>query len=772
MQIGVAVTLHMHTQRPSIATMLAPSSSKEPSDLGRARHNVKPGSGGRLPGGLARRRPGRRSLGTGPAPALALLLAAAPAWAQSAATIEAIGLHKPAALTLARQDLEDCERLACPRRAHLALLVGQMELSAGDAATALARLASQPPPPRLEAFHAFYLGQAAFYTRDYARAARHFAAALSAAPPSLEARARARLGEAALAAGDPALALAHLERAATELDLPELYAQRSAARQARGDRAGARADLRTLALRFPAHPDGVLAAERLAAERARPLTLDERLTRAWALLASDPAAALAELSAIDRAGLARTASARAKAALVAAGALYAQGKDAEAERQVTLARRGAPEVAAQAALLAARRALKRDDNARARKLMTAIDRRYGATRPAEEAGFFVGWLDFQAGEYEAAVKGFEAFERRHPRARRRDEAVWFRALCLLQLRRYPEARAELERLVRRFPRSKLVPQALYWTARSRQLEADAPGEVAPAYTRLIERYPGSFHGWLAQARLRELGREPPVAFPSAPRVLEVQVPEPLELAAELRGAGLLRDADEAAQRALAAARTPELALAYGHALQRLGEFGHAHALAARALWGRAFTERAGEALALFYPRPFDASVQQAARQEGVEPHLVWSIMRRESAFRPGAHSAADARGLMQVMPATAAAIAGQMAKPVPAPDELFSPDFNIRLGAWYLARLTRRFQHPALVAAAYNAGPAAVLRWLQRHGSLPLDLFVELIPYRETRGYVKQVVADLNVYRALYGAPPDATAMFELPAPLDSGVDF
>jgi soluble lytic murein transglycosylase len=84
----------------------------------------------------------------------------------------------------------------------------------------------------------------------------------------------------------------------------------------------------------------------------------------------------------------------------------------------------------------------------------------------------------------------------------------------------------------------------------------------------------------------------------------------------------------------------------------------------------------------------------------------------------------------------------------------------------------KRFSHPVLAAAAYNAGPGPTVKWVQEKGSLPLDLFVEEIPFRETRGYVKQVVADLYLYQSFYGkeAPPPLT--LTVPVPAVEGVTF
>ena len=222
-----------------------------------------------------------------------------------------------------------------------------------------------------------------------------------------------------------------------------------------------------------------------------------------------------------------------------------------------------------------------------------------------------------------------------------------------------------------------------------------------------------------------------------------------------------------------AVRNPADALRLGHALQQLGDYGRAYALAARVLWSNAYVNKEGEALALLYPRAYRATVEQLAREQQVDAYLIWSIMRRESTFRAEVTSSANARGLMQVFPPTAVQISKQLAIDPPNPDELFSADLNLRFAAWYLAQLVARFGHPALCAAAYNAGPTPVKRWLSERGDLPLDLFVERIPYKQTRSYVKQVVADYVTYRQLYGSGKgDPSVDLTLPSRVEAGINF
>ena len=703
-------------------------------------------------------------------------LVAGVALGQSPATLEAVRLHKPDAASLAREELAACAAKKCPDAGRLALLAGTLALSDGQAAEARDVLSAHPAPEALAPFHAFYLGQARFYSGDAVGAAADFARVMESSPPAkLAARARARLGESLLKAGRAKDASKVLEDAAKATPTPELLYQRGVARGASGNRAGQVEDLLAVALRFPSHPYADDAVKWLTAGKkpAAKLGFAERTRRADGFLdAGAPQRALEELDALEK-GAKLAKPQQAKVALLRAQAYFGLKQLKDAEKALAVAEKGPADVASEAALVVARRALRSDDNVKARALMAGLDVKYPSQAAGDEGAFFVGWLDLQGGRFADSVKSFTAFNARYPRSRRRDEGLWFRSLAHLRLEEYAKAREALEALVDAFPRSNMVPQARYWVARSRELEGAKVDVVGPAYEALITSAPASFYALMAAERLRELGRTAPVHFPLPPRQLELPRPPELELAVALTRAGLFRDAADEVEAHTSRLRSAEQALPFAHALLKLGEYGHAHAVAARHLWGRAFGSREPDALAAFYPRAFTATVEQAAAQARVDPFLVWAIMRRESGFRPEVMSAANARGLMQIIPPTATAIAERLSEPAPAPADLFSPERNIRYGAWYLSRLMERFGHPVLAAAAYNAGPGPTVKWARERGTLPLDLFVETIPFKETRGYVKQVVADLFLYHAFYGASgQDLRLSLKVPEPAVEGVSF
>lgn len=143
---------------------------------------------------------------------------------------------------------------------------------------------------------------------------------------------------------------------------------------------------------------------------------------------------------------------------------------------------------------------------------------------------------------------------------------------------------------------------------------------------------------------------------------------------------------------------------------------------------------------LLYPQPYDAEVLSAAKLTGLKPQLIYSVMRQESLYRRDALSSAGARGLLQMLPETARRTASKWKRPRPSPTDLFNPVINVPLGAANLRSLTDRFGGQILVAlAGYNAGPNAAARWMPSE-SLDPDIWVENIPYNETRGYVQRIL--------------------------------
>lgn len=156
-----------------------------------------------------------------------------------------------------------------------------------------------------------------------------------------------------------------------------------------------------------------------------------------------------------------------------------------------------------------------------------------------------------------------------------------------------------------------------------------------------------------------------------------------------------------------------------------------------------------DALDWRFPQAYRDSFMHWGRQTGVDPYLLMAITRRESAYNPAALSPAGARGLMQLMPGTASLVSRQLGIADPGPYGILDPELNIRLGSTYLRDKLNRYQGNRLAAAAaYNAGPGRVDQWLGS-GMESFDLFVESIPFRETRDYVQAVLSYRVIFESL-----------------------
>ena len=158
-----------------------------------------------------------------------------------------------------------------------------------------------------------------------------------------------------------------------------------------------------------------------------------------------------------------------------------------------------------------------------------------------------------------------------------------------------------------------------------------------------------------------------------------------------------------------------------------------------------------EAWKVAYPTPYGETVKKRTKASGIEPSLAYAIMREESAFNAGAVSSANAYGLMQLIEPTAKSLARPMGLSA-TPRALVQPSVNIALGCQFLGDLEARFNAlPVLAIPAYNAGPTRVSRWLKERADMDFDVWVELIPYNETRNYTKRVLSSRAAYAILYG---------------------
>ncbi|RAU44328.1 MULTISPECIES: transglycosylase SLT domain-containing protein [unclassified Pseudomonas] len=155
-----------------------------------------------------------------------------------------------------------------------------------------------------------------------------------------------------------------------------------------------------------------------------------------------------------------------------------------------------------------------------------------------------------------------------------------------------------------------------------------------------------------------------------------------------------------------------------------------------------------------FPMAHRDTLVREAQIRGLHSSWVFAITRQESAFMDDARSSVGASGLMQLMPATAKETARKFSIPLASPAQVLDPDKNIQLGAAYLSQVHAQFNgNRVLASAAYNAGPGRVRQWLRGANHLAFDVWVESIPFDETRQYVQNVLSYAVIYGQKLNAP-------------------
>jgi len=415
--------------------------------------------------------------------------------------------------------------------------------------------------------------------------------------------------------------------------------------------------------------------------------------------------------------------------------------------------------------------------------LRAVVRAEAGTPLASATLFRIGSILWNRDRDHEALTAFEELRRSYPRAGQRTEALYAIGRIHEHSGQTARAIAAYRRLAREAPRDKLAREALwrvgwiyyragdwkaaersfasvarcrsiapcadalYWQARS----LDHLGRSAAAadiYQRITGEAATSYYAMWAERRLKRPA--PAASFHVVAPVDEVVLPpQPdfhFERAIELKAAGLP-----------SMARTELAAYQRDHqhevvALRRLLRWypavdGEGAAIRLLLRLGRQAGLNEAERQRVLYPLGFWPEVQRESAAHGLNPLLVAALIRQESLYDPEARSPANARGLMQLLPGTARRVAGV---PVSAA-ALNEPSRNISLGTAYLADLLAKFDGDRLKAlAAYNGGVAAVNKWARRFPGHDDDEFVESISFRETRDYVKRVIAGYRQYRELY----------------------
>lgn len=396
----------------------------------------------------------------------------------------------------------------------------------------------------------------------------------------------------------------------------------------------------------------------------------------------------------------------------------------------------------------ARMAWRQDDTASARHYFGEVASRFPSD--GAEAMFEIGrtWEDDH--ELDAARAEFRRLISRYP-ASDYGQAARFRAPFMLYMQgRFDGAAGEFAAARATATAAADRDMFSYWQARAleRAGQAAASGAI---YRELARSVASNYYPMLAARRVGAT----PVALPAATAADPVAGSIPsatgraafhLERVAAFRAMGL-RELEPAELRAIAG--EPALRDFVLAEMQAAGAWYDAiqltNAMLARGELDAATAER------VRYPRGFWDLVSAQASREQLDPWLVAALIRQESLYNPQARSVSDARGLMQLLPTTAAHWA-PAAGLSPTALDLYDPDVSVRIGTTYLKGLFNMFEgDPFKAVAAYNGGEHAVAGWLARYPGDD-DQWVENIGYRETREYVKKVIGGMREYQLLYGA--------------------
>ncbi len=336
-----------------------------------------------------------------------------------------------------------------------------------------------------------------------------------------------------------------------------------------------------------------------------------------------------------------------------------------------------------------------------------------------------------------------------------DQTAFDAAFDFILQRQYSRGTKDLQKFLDEFPRSQHRHRARFWLAQALSTHNDHE-RAQRLFEQVIRDAPLSFH---ALAAALALGVTPETAISATlPNAQSFDANlQPADYIRIERAEGLLavgaRDlaADELrefrAKDSLSNGFLYYLAVLAGQVGAHLTSFGALSELINRG----ADAAYSSHALPLVFPSPYYDLILKTAESFDLDPLLVLSLIKQESAFEAGIASSVGAQGLMQLMPATAADTEPGLERA-----RLSEPETNIRVGAHYLKKMLSRFNgNVAFALAAYNAGPGAVDRWIRENrANRGLLEFIEQIPYRETRDYVGSIIRNYFWYSRTLAKEP------------------
>jgi peptidoglycan lytic transglycosylase len=591
--------------------------------------------------------------------------------------------------------------------------------------------------------------RAAGVTRDSADRARDYATiTLPAARgriPWTEAQARERMGDAAGAA-----------RAYDALGARDDALRNTATLVAASPDSTARAAFHAALFAFIGNhprPGDARAAIDIADRFYGPLSLDDE--RAVAHAAAAAGAAPRAVAAFERLGLASAPSGLSgEEAFAYATALARTHRDADAARAFAAVTGAgvAPALAREARYQRGRALVAAGDKPQARVVLRGLVRAAPRDTASADALMLLADLATDDRQDAAARRAFLEVGTRFSKSAVAPRARFRAALIAFIADRPRVAGLEWDALVTRYHQADDATAARYWSGRAWS-RAGQRRLAAQRWRAVLASDPLSYYASLSAHRLNAPG---PLDLVSRDTVVGAVPPvadSALARAATLDALGMSVESHFELDRVPRdAGDAPESMLAVGAALARAGDASRAVSLGWRLIERGDSAWRDGRAMRLVYPLLYGDTLVAEAHARGLDPALVAAVVRQESAFNPRAVSAVGARGLMQVMPSIGRGLAQARGIGPWDPSLLDVPGINLMLGIAHLATF-RALERGDLVRtlAAYNAGPSRVTTWSAKRGVDDPEVFVERIPFVETRDYVRAILRGREIYTALYG---------------------
>jgi soluble lytic murein transglycosylase len=400
--------------------------------------------------------------------------------------------------------------------------------------------------------------------------------------------------------------------------------------------------------------------------------------------------------------------------------------------------------------------------------MATLDRlirEYPKSPEASEALLLKGRLLEEGDKAKEAEASYRKLVDAHPDGAEVAAGLWRLGWLSWFRRAYADASGAWSRLLAIRGGNAYRDATAYWLGRVDEMRGE-PESASRRFARLERAAPRSYYGVLAGLRSSHhpsTSGGTSVTLPGDPLVT-LRADVQFGRVEALRAVGLTSFADEEMSELTRRAAGDSkllyaLSVAYAQesryhlALRILRRYFTSVARAGAATTPRMFWE-------VLYPIGWRSELTDAAGKAAVDPLLVAAVVREESSYHPQARSRAGARGLMQLMPDTARPMAKARRMGVSGDDFLDDPAANLELGSAYLGGLLRQFGDARLAVAAYNAGPTRVREWWGERRSDDLEVWVEQIPFNETRGFVKRVMLSWTEYRRVYGptAPADGAS--------------